>query len=386
MGKYGWTNCLCSIALIPFLVGVSFATKMGEMRIMEEVSSEHELSGRGRWSKSSEEVRIDLTGPWIAVRSDGFDLGEIQLPFSWDGWKGEITLSRSFTIPDSVRNFTYRLVVEGVSESIAVTLNGAHLDTRRGDNIHFQLEIDPRLFRFGSDSNTIEIILDNKSPRNRGIPLSDGIYARRRYGGLYRDIYILCTPLVAIADMEVRWIDDEIDTDEGHLVVNAELRNLFYNAPDSIEPSFVFEYSLLDPVGNIIISDRQENIVFPAGGVLDVSNILKPTGLERWNVIVPPELYTVQGQLLGPGIVHSSKASIGIRSFELTSDGFQLNDKKLWLRCVNYSELLPGHGASLDEEQIEQDLRKMKEIGIHAVRIVQGSASLYFLGLMDHIQ
>ncbi|NQT35691.1 hypothetical protein HQ587_10915 [bacterium] len=385
MRRYRWINWLCGLLIIPFLVDASFAVNMGDMRIIEGVKTEHELYGRGRWSKGAEDIRLDLTGLWTAVRSDGFDLGEIHLPFSWDGWKGEITLSRSFTIPDYVRNFTYRLVVEGVSEYIAVTLNGAHLDTRRGDNIHFQIEIDPRLLRFESDSNTIEIILDNKSPRNSGIPLSGGLYSRRRYGGLYRDIYILCTPLAAISDMEVRWVDDEIDTDEGHLVVDAELRNLFYSAPDSIEPSFRFEYSLLDPTGNILISDRQENIVFPAGGVLDVSNILKPSGLEMWNVIVPPGLYTVQGQLIGPEIVHSSAAAIGIRSIKLTSDGFLLNGNKLWLRCVNYSELIPGHGTSLDEEQIEQDLRKMKELGIHAVRIVQGSTSLYFLDLCDRL-
>ena len=107
---------------------------------------------------------------------DGGEIGGVDLPFCWDGWKGELKLTRTFFLPDSFRNRSCRLVVERFAEYIAVKLNNAHLDTRRGDGLSFQLALNPGQLHFGSVQNEIELTLDNRLSRKGTVITSTVIH------------------------------------------------------------------------------------------------------------------------------------------------------------------------------------------------------------------
>ncbi len=352
------------------------------MSIMEKEQPLAELEGLGAWSSSDEDYRLNLNDAWKVVRSDDRELGEINIPFCWDGWKGELTLSRSFVLPDTFRNRSNYLVVEGFAEYIAVKLNGTHLDARRGDGLSFQISLDSRQLYFESDRNEIEITLNNRLPRSGGIPLTGSIYARRRYGGIHSDIYLISSPLTAFTDLVTRWVEDNPDSG-GHVEVDAELRRMFHPGLDSTDAAGHVEFTLLDPSGNRIASNRLENIVFPPGGVLPLSSSIESDHLERWGLILSPILYKVHGSIISPNTSHSIEGRFGVRTFSINAGGFLLNGEKVWLRCISYPEICPGYGALVDEQRLEVDVIKMKDLGVHAVRILHGSASLPLLDICD---
>jgi len=378
-----WFYCsLSSLLILTLLTTVTSAAKVSDMSILEGREPVVGLAGLGAWSSGDGDYRVNLAGGWQARRSDGGEIGGVDLPFCWDGWKGELKLTRTFFLPDSFRNRSYRLVVERFAEYIAVKLNNAHLDTRRGDGLSFQLALNPGQLHFGSVQNEIELTLDNRLSRKGTVPLSGGIYARRRYGGIHQDIYLVSSPLVSISDMVVRFIEAGADSGS-ELEVNAELRQMFHPGEDSTAGGVRVEFTLLDQSGNSIASSRLDNIEFPPGGVLRLTSLMPAEGLVRWGIFTSPWLYRLRGSIITSNTRHSLETRFGARSLKLTPDGFILNGQGLQLRCISYPEVRPGHGALTDPEQLEADVVKMKELGVHAVRILQGSASTAFLDICD---
>lgn len=372
---------LSNILLLMMIAAEASAADSDNLRIWGGEGQVGTVDYRGRWSVSSDDNRIDLAERWTAVTEDGADLGQIDMPFAWDDWNGRITLTRRFVLPDTLKDRSYRLVISGFAEFITIILNDIHLDTRRGDEIAFQLELDPRLLNFGS-GNKLCIILDNKLLRRGSIPIYSGVYARRRYGGIHQDIYLICSPHTYITDNKSNWV--ETDTlNERRIVVETELRRTRLPVSDSTDVSYKVEYLLLDQDKNILTRSLSENIIFPASGVLYLTSVLPQVELMRWGRTAPTKLYHVYCQLTGAGIRHSSTATMGIRLWEVKDKGFSLNDEHLWLRCISYVPTQAGRGIMMDSDRIEADITMMKELGVDAVRILSGSASLYFLEMCE---
>ncbi|MDP8240229.1 MAG: glycoside hydrolase family 2 TIM barrel-domain containing protein [Candidatus Hatepunaea meridiana] len=389
-----------SFLIFLFLISTVNAVEESGMRLIKGNKTVNLIEGRGKWSQSENDYRIDLTDKWTAVRSDGEKLGEINIPFFWDDYEGKIDISRTFTLPDSFANYSSRLIVDGFAQYIAITLNGANLDSRRGDNASLQIELNPRLLRYGSD-NEIVITLDNRLSLRKNIPLSGSIYAKRRYGGIYSNVYIISTPLIAIADLQAQWSESDT-TSDGCIIVNTELRNWSHQIADSSETAYLLKTEMLDPSSNIIISANEANIRFPSSGIINHTSVLTPVNVEKWKLTIPSRLYIIRCsmfcQVLTPdrtkrrlisdritshGFQHTVETKIGIRSIELTSQGFSLNGERLSLRCVSYANNQRERGALVDEDRTESDVQKIKELGANAVRIMQGSASMQFLDMCD---
>jgi len=348
---------------------------------MERTSPVLEIEDRGRWSRGEGDTRVDLTGAWKAVRADEVSLGSINLPFCWDGWDGELTLTRRFELPDDAVNSSWRLVVDGFAEFIAITLNGAHLDTRRGNEVSFQLDIDSRHLRFGSETNELVFVLDNRLSRHGTVPLKGGIFARRRYGGIFRDVCLVSSPLKAVTELEARWVGDATSAG-GHVTVEAEMRRSG-PASSSEDGGEVLSVQLLDMVGNRLAATKARSVVFPPGGILKLTVDLPSVSLERWELGGGRGLYRVRADLAGRGVRHALVTTVGVRTLKVRPEGFKLNGEVRWLRCLSY---VPAHmetGVIVDEKQLETDFALMRELGVDAIRIMQGAAPRCLLELCD---
>ena len=95
-----------------------------------------------------------------------------------------------------------------------------------------------------------------------------------------------------------------------------------------------------------------------------------------------PYLYTLE-TTIGEDVY---RTAIGLRTARFTADeGFLLNGKKLILKGVNLHQDHAGVGAAMTDELIEWRVRKLKELGVNAIRCSHNPASPALLEVCDRL-
>ena len=153
-----------------------------------------------------------------------------------------------------------------------------------------------------------------------------------RFSGIFRDVYLLTRPDKHITDYT---LETKIDGENGILTVRNE-----------------------SPVDILCEIEVQKITVGTGKSASIIVDPITPWTAEN------PKLYTLTLSASGEKIVEK----IGFR--EVTIDGkvFKINGVPVKLRGVNRHEFHPETAATVSLEDMEQDLRLMKELNVNAVR------------------
>ena len=73
----------------------------------------------------------------------------------------------------------------------------------------------------------------------------------------------------------------------------------------------------------------------------------------------------------------------GFRRIEIKDDNFRINGQVILLNGVNHHDYNPNEGRTVTREQMEADIRLMKQYNINAVRCSHYPANEYFYDLCD---
>ena len=120
---------------------------------------------------------VNLPHTWNAT--DGQDGGN-------DYFRGTCIYTKQINKADLPENERYFLEIRGANSSADVYLNGAHLAHHDGGYSTWRVDLTDHL----ADENTLAIAVDN-APNETVYPqMADFTF----YGGLYRDVNIICVP------------------------------------------------------------------------------------------------------------------------------------------------------------------------------------------------
>lgn len=195
------------------------------------------------------------------------------------------------------------------------------------------------------------------------------------YGGIYRYLNLVYLPKVAMSGLH-------IDPSLAKNLKDASLKiaGTFYN-PADVRTADV-QVCVKDADGKIVVS-RKLNGVTPLGELLllDVK-IDKPV---VWDVDAP-KLYTCEVTVSADGQSITSVEKFGFRHFEFVEKGpFHLNGRRLLLRGTHRHEDHAGVGAAMTEEQMKQEMKMMKEMGVNFIRLGHYQQSEIILNLCDEL-
>ena len=99
-----------------------------------------------------------------------------------------------------------------------------------------------------------------------------------------------------------------------------------------------------------------------------------------------PQLYTCELTLTTPQSKQTITEFIGFRHFEFIENGpFQLNGERLLLRGTHRHEDHAGVGAAMTEEQMEAEMKLIKEMGVNFIRLGHYQQSDIILRLCDQL-
>lgn len=240
---------------------------------------------------------------------------------------------KEFTLEKEQLNEKLYLNFDGVDSCFYLYINGRFVGYSQVSHCNSEFDITNYV---KEGRNRISVIV---------LKWCDGTYLedqdKFRFTGIFRDVYILMRPLKHIRDYRI----------------NTYLADDFSKADIEIEldkPSaFPVSVKLYNPDGKLefYTEVKDEKVIV---------NINKPV---LWNA-EEPALYCLMFKTEQEYICQK----VGIRKVEIRDNVICLNGQNIKLKGVNHHDSDPYTGMAITREQMEKDLRLMKEHNINAVR------------------
>lgn len=265
---------------------------------------------------------------------------------------------------------------EGAGQRARVFIGSEQVDQHVGGYDEFTVDITDAVRRqvaSGSGKQTVGLaVLCDNSRDLESIPsdLSDF----NRYGGLYRHVNLLAVPAVSLERVQV---DVSCRAGRAVVTVSAALWNPEHRV-DRVETEVV----VTDPSGKVVASERGERAVWV--GMREAAKIALDDP-KLWSPAAP-RLYRCEVTVRSPGGTHCLRERFGVRWFEFPEHGvFSLNGQRLFLKGTQRHEDHAGVGAAMSDDQVETELRLVKEMGANFLRLGHYQQSRRVLELCDEV-
>lgn len=292
--------------------------------------------------------RFSLNGLW-----DWYILGgkkrKIEVPSSYL-CVGEATFERTFHL-NLPRDKRAILRFEGIAYEGTIELNGKHIGTMLPYS-RYDFDITECLLQ---GENHIRLYLKDI---NASYGPTEGW---ENYGGIIWDAYIEVVDCVYISDYQ--FITDFSDNyKKAHCILNVWVKNT-QNEPyrGEIEADLLYDNVVYVKVSRDIEAPLKEDTFRLE---FDVSNPL------LWSPEFP-HLYVLRIKLKNNGeTIDITSQKVGFREFAKRGTKFYLNGQKIVLNGVCRHHMWGEQGHTLTLEQIETDMKMIKNMGANYVRLV----------------
>ncbi|RZF58688.1 DUF4982 domain-containing protein [Sphingobacterium corticibacterium] len=179
------------------------------------------------------------------------------------------------------------------------------------------------------------------------------------YGGLYRYVNLCYVPKLSARYL---FADTKLTDNDGMVALRAQLWN-----PDEVSIADIHT-TIKDQSGKIV-AQQNKSVQLQTGSEVQMLGDIRVQQPNMWSPN-DPYLYTLEVAVIQGVDTALISERIGFRNFEFVRSGpFNFNGKRLLLRGTHRHEDHAGVGPAMTEEQIWQEMRMMKEMGVNFIRL-----------------
>lgn len=296
---------------------------------------------------------ININSGWDFTKENQTE--KVNLPHTWNAVDGQ-----------SDKNYyrgkcSYKKMIQRYDGTVVLEINGANTRSEvfvngafAGEHINgygmFRLDITPFLTK---EENELLITVDNSADSLLYPQVADFTF----YGGLYRDVNIICS----LPETHFSLLDKSKNGVYITPKINGDvyIKSTLSGNADGITK----EFEIFDMDGNSVASGIYK------GDALAVKLHVESPVL--WNGTENPYLYTLSARLKkGDEVIDEIKDSFGFREFSFDAEkGFFLNGKYLKLKGVSRHQDREFMGNALTAKEHREDVALIREIGANSVRL-----------------
>jgi beta-galactosidase len=322
---------------------------------------------------------------WGAAAADFDDSGwrRLNLPHDWavegpfvrtanpsQGYRerGIAWYRRYVQLPESDRGRHIELQLDAIATHSTVWVNGVVVDRNWSGYNGRNLDITPYV-RYGADVNTIAIRVDANA--------QEGWWYEG--AGIYRHTWLVKRNALHIATDGLH-ANPVKDKGRWHIPVEVTL-----NSSDKVTRGGTVEVSLFDPAGREVARGRASARVNALESAVARMK-LDVRDPQLWT-LTQPTVYRVRAVLRdGMREIDRTEVQTGFRTIRFDADrGFFLNDQHVKLQGVCVHQDHAGVGVAVPTAIWEYRLRRLKEMGVNAVRFSHNAIAAEVLDLTDRM-
>ena len=277
---------------------------------------------------------------------------------------------KTFRLPAAMRGRKVSIRFDGVYRDSTVWINGVRLGSRPYGYSTFEYDLTPHL-RFGETSNLLAVRVD------RSVVADSRWYPG---SGIYRHVWLNVAGPVHIAPWGTYVTTPVAREEEALASIETRVMN---ESPGEVRASVVT--SILDERSGEVASASAEEPIAPGKDRTFAQQVAIPRP-SLWSP-EQPHLYTVVSRVyLGGKLADELRTPFGIRSFYFSPDrGLFVNGQAVKMRGVCIHHDLGALGAAFFEEALERRLKRLKEIGVNAIRCSHNPMAPEFYDLCDRL-
>ena len=261
---------------------------------------------------------------------------------------------RSFSVPESWNGKRLFVHFDGVYSAAVVWVNGKYVGYSQDSNTDAEFDITD-FAKVGDNQLSVRVYR-----------WCDGSYLEGQdmwhLSGIHRDVYLVATPKVFVADHYITAPNLSEDATSGTLKVALKVDNR-----DGVEAAKKFLVELLDHEGKTVGSATAE---YSGTDTKTVdATISQLSGLHAWSAEDPYLYSVVVKQQTADGadeMVFSTK--YGFRNIKQNGNLVYINGKRVFFKGVNTQDAHPEYGRAIDMETMLRDVEMMKQANVNTVR------------------
>ncbi|MFO1488500.1 MAG: glycoside hydrolase family 2 TIM barrel-domain containing protein [Verrucomicrobiota bacterium] len=279
--------------------------------------------------------------------------------------------------PESGRRYYLRFEAAG---SVAdVYLNGKLLGQHRGAFGAFCYELTRNLSATGT--NLLAVRVSNATNTDVA-PLSGDFCV---FGGIYRPVSLIKAGDIGFSLTDhgssgVAWRQTSVTAEKAVLEITAQVSN-----PSRRTNELELVARVVDAAGKEVATARQR-FEAPYNATAPYELRLEVPQPHLWNGLKDPYLYRAVMELRAKDgtVLDTVEHPLGLRFYRIDPElGFFLNGRPYHLHGVNRHQDRENQGWAINEADMDEDLRLLKEMGCTVVRCAHYQHSDYFYSLCD---
>ncbi|SDF24160.1 glycoside hydrolase family 2 TIM barrel-domain containing protein [Cellulophaga baltica] len=277
------------------------------------------------------------------------------LPYVGIGW-----YRTNYTVSATELEENIELLFDGAMSNAKVYVNGAYVGARPFGYISFHFDI-TKFLKAGE--NTIAVRLENFNSQSRWYPGA----------GLYRKVSVQKRNKTHVKTWGTFVSTHQITKKKALVHLDLEVVG---------EGKCTILNEIIAHDGKKIAQNSKDISLNGEAKLSENFKILKP---QLWD-IKTPQLYTLKTSILKNGtVVDTYTTTFGVRSIRFELDGFYLNDEKIRFKGVNMHHDFGPVGAAFHKELFIRQMKKMKEMGVNAIRFSHNPPAPEALDICDEM-
>ena len=263
---------------------------------------------------------------------------------------------RFFDLPQGWKNKRTFIHFGGIYSAALVYLNGRYVGYSQGSNNVAEFDLTPYL-KEGRNRLAVQVFR-----------WSDGSYLECqdmfRMSGIFRDVYLYNTPMVAVRDHYITSLLDRLaDYRKGTMQVRLSLDNR-----DGSQGKKQLQVRLFSPQGELV-SEKETVVNYTRQDSLcNVCLDFPLDNLALWTAETP-NLYTVRVvQREGGKDEMAFSTKYGFRDIEIRGALVYINGQRVFFKGVNRHDTHPLYGRAVTTESMLKDVLLMKQNNINTIR------------------
>lgn len=316
--------------------------------------------------------RLDLPHDW------GIE-GPFQQELSGDTgklpWFGIAWYRKTFDLPASDAGRQVYLELDGAMSYALVWCNGEFVGGWPYGYSSWRVDLTAHL-KPGAE-NVIAIRLDNPRESSRWYP----------GGGLYRNVWLLKTAPVAVAQWGVFVTTPRITPESALVDVNVTLDNTTAATADvQVAVKLYAADERGRPTGDPVATSAPRSVRLPAGRQANLAHTLTVASPRLWSLAAPHRYVSETIVTRDDAVIDRVETPFGIRTIAHTADqGFLLNGERVPIRGVCNHHDLGALGAAINVRALERQLEILREMGTNAIRTSHNPPAPELLELCDRM-
>jgi beta-galactosidase len=329
---------------------------------------------------------ISLDGRWQVYNANDKEQKrvKVEIPSVFDG-DGVLVFEKAFTLTkEQISNNKFKIYFLGLNYSADISVNNVIIYRHTGGRFSFNLDL-PKDIITSDKNNILSVKLNYKADAENTIPVKQGFLLPKSYGGIFGDIYLQLLPNISINDPDISYKYDP-KTNKARFTLSSKIENRDFSLKDTSAREDLLNLKIIfqSPTGSITLAQDQ---------AFQLSRNKEKNLTENFDLSSPmvwspssPQSYTLSFWLYRNGnLIDKVNRKVSVYSLLPAKDSFLFNGSNFTIEGVTYIPSNNEYGSMLNFEQMEKDIRLIKETGFNCVRFSKIIPHPYYLTLCEKI-